>query len=92
VRILLVRHGESLGNVDPRVHAMTADHAVPLSRPRHQQAREAGARVAEFLDHHVQGERPHIRLWVSPYRRTRRAGEQTVNASLSLLSCPQLGG
>jgi len=24
-----VRHGESLGNVDPMVYAVTADHAVP---------------------------------------------------------------
>ena len=30
MRILLVRHGESLGNVDPTVHATTPDHAVPI--------------------------------------------------------------
>jgi broad specificity phosphatase PhoE len=78
VRILLIRHGESLGNVDPRVHATTADHAVPLSDRGHQQAREAGARLADYLDQHVQGERPHIRLWVSPYHRTRQTADRLV--------------
>jgi len=81
VRILLVRHGESLGNVDPRVHATTADHAVPLSERGHQQAREAGARIADYLDQHVQGERPHIRLWVSPYHRTRQTADRLVETA-----------
>jgi hypothetical protein len=31
-----VRHGESLGNVDPLVHAVTADHA-----------RDAGSRIID---------------------------------------------
>ena len=44
MRILLVRHGESLGNVDPLIDAMTADHAVPLSVRGVEQAREAGRR------------------------------------------------
>ncbi|CAN5682596.1 hypothetical protein BH11MYX1_BH11MYX1_08270 [soil metagenome] len=66
VRILLVRHGESLGNVDPMVHAVTADHAVPLSTRGIEQARDAGARIAKFYEDQLGEERPHIRLWVSP--------------------------
>lgn len=34
MRILLVRHGESLANVDRSVYLSTADHAVPLSDRR----------------------------------------------------------
>jgi broad specificity phosphatase PhoE len=85
MRILLVRHGESLGNVDPLVHATTADHAVPLSERGHDQARKAGTYVADYLDRHVDrrvgAERPHIRLWVSPYHRTRQTADAMVETS-----------
>ena len=75
MRILLVRHGESLGNVDPLVHATTADHAVPLSDRGRDQARAAGAQLADYLDAHTPGRRPVTRLWVSPYRRTRQTAD-----------------
>jgi 2,3-bisphosphoglycerate-dependent phosphoglycerate mutase len=75
VRILLVRHGESLGNVDPTVHATTADHAVPLSDRGREQAREAGRRIAAFFTQHDGGVRRHVRLWVSPYLRTRQTAD-----------------
>jgi broad specificity phosphatase PhoE len=71
---LLVRHGESLGNVDPLVHATTADHAVPLSDRGHDQAREAGRVVADQL--RAADDRPHVRLWVSPYKRTRQTSDE----------------
>ena len=70
-RIYLVRHGESQGNVDQKVHAEMADHAIPLSDRGREQAREAGRRIAEHL-----GEDPgHIRLWTSPYQRTRETAD-----------------
>lgn len=89
MRIFLVRHGESLGNVDPLVHATTADHAVPLSERGHEQGREAGRRLAAYLAEHSGAEpggaepggadraraRPHMRLWVSPYLRTRQTAD-----------------
>jgi 2,3-bisphosphoglycerate-dependent phosphoglycerate mutase len=81
MRILLVRHGESLGNVDPLVHATTADHAVPLSERGHDQARDAGTRLAAFLDAHAAGERPYIRLWLSPYQRTRQTADAMMGTA-----------
>ncbi|MEP6864498.1 MAG: phosphoglycerate mutase family protein, partial [Deltaproteobacteria bacterium] len=75
MRILLVRHGESLGNVDPLVHAVTADHAVPLSPRGVDQAREAGRQIAAYYQAQLGDERPHIRLWVSPYKRTRQTAD-----------------
>jgi len=75
MRILLVRHGESLGNVDPKIHAVTAHHAVPLSDRGHDQAREAGRVIARFYQEQLGEERPHIRLWLSPYRRTRETAD-----------------
>lgn len=75
VRILLVRHGESLGNVDPLIHATTADHAVPLSPTGVDQAREAGRAIAAYYARELGDDRPHIRLWVSPYKRTRQTAD-----------------
>lgn len=86
MRILLVRHGESLGNVDPVTHQRMADHAIPLSTRGERQAREAGRQIAAFFAHRYppvatsQAElpnapRPHIRLWTSPYKRTRQTAD-----------------
>ena len=79
MRIFLVRHGESLGNVDPLVHATTADHAVPLSDRGREQAREAGRRLAAYFEERAGGGlgagHPHVRLWVSPYLRTRQTAD-----------------
>jgi 2,3-bisphosphoglycerate-dependent phosphoglycerate mutase len=73
VRIFLVRHGESEGNVDPAIHGRTADHAIPLSTRGRDQAREAGRRLdAIFAERWgTVDDAPPVRLWVSPYRRTR---------------------
>jgi len=83
MRILLVRHGESEGNVDPSIHATTADHAIPLSARGHDQAREAGRRLdALFVDRYGEVERrPKIRMWVSPYRRTRETAQGIAEAA-----------
>ncbi|MBA3500211.1 MAG: histidine phosphatase family protein [Myxococcota bacterium] len=75
MRILLVRHGESMGNVDPTVHATTADHAVPLSELGHDQAREAGRHIARYFETTAPDEKRHVRLWLSPYRRTRETAD-----------------
>lgn len=81
MRILLVRHGESLGNVDPLIHATTADHTVPLSERGHEQAREAGRVVAEHLRDALDDDRPHVRLWVSPYKRTRQTADELTSVA-----------
>jgi len=76
MRILLVRHGESLGNIDPSVHATHADHAVPLSERGHEQAKQAGRVVARhFTEIVADGPPPYVRLWTSPYRRTRQTAD-----------------
>jgi len=76
--IYLVRHGESVANVDPTVYQTTADHAVPLSERGLRQATAAGARLRELIDIPA-GER--LRVWNSPYKRTR----QTAAALLAEL-------
>ena len=81
MRILLVRHGESLGNVDPLIHATTADHAVPLSARGVEQAHEAGRVVDRFYRDQLGDDRRHIRLWVSPYLRTRQTADAVMQTA-----------
>ena len=70
-----MRHGESLGNIDPVVHATTADHAIPLSERGVEQAREAGRVLDRHLANALAIDRAHVRLWLSPYRRTRQTAD-----------------
>jgi broad specificity phosphatase PhoE len=77
MRILLVRHGESLGNVDPEIHRDVADHAIPLSDRGQSQAREAGRHLDTYFTE-LWGspeQSPRVRLWVSPYQRTRETAD-----------------
>lgn len=77
MRILLVRHGESMGNVDKSNHLSIADHAIPLSERGEAQARSSGEFIREWLAENpsdVVGTRS-PRLWVSPYKRTRQTAD-----------------
>lgn len=84
MRILLVRHGQSLANVDPDVYGHTADHAISLSRPGIVQAAAAGQRIADFYDSHPDysaASPPHVRMWVSPYLRARQTADGIQQAA-----------
>lgn len=69
--ILLVRHGESKGNVDINHYKGVADHRIELTDNGKRQAKEAGTFLKEFLSR----ENGKVRLWHSPYTRAR----QTAN-------------
>lgn len=84
MRIFLYRHGESEANKDKFIHTVKADHAITLSPLGEYQARAAG----KFAKEYVRVRRTHsptqptyiapgahIRMWVSPYARTRRTAE-----------------
>lgn len=77
VRLFLVRHGESLANVDPLTLTSVADHAVPLSSAGRQQALEAG----NFLREALSGDATTCRMWVSPYKRARETAEVMLEQS-----------
>ena len=63
-RIVLIRHGESEGNVDDTVYEREPDHALSLTGNGLRQAAEAGAPLREMFG----AER--VSAYVSPYRRT----------------------
>ncbi|MFY1679155.1 MULTISPECIES: histidine phosphatase family protein [unclassified Streptomyces] len=63
-RIVLVRHGESTGNVDDSVYEKVPDHALGLTSRGRRQAAAAGDALRETFG----SER--VSVYVSPYRRT----------------------
>ncbi|GAA3144949.1 hypothetical protein GCM10017687_72380 [Streptomyces echinatus] len=63
-RIVLVRHGESTGNVDDSVYEREPDHALGLTERGWRQAEETGRQLRELF-----GREP-VSVYVSPYRRT----------------------
>ena len=87
-RIILIRHGESLGNIDERAYATTADWRIPLTERGREQARLAGRLVATHLgcnsdaeiDDCIHGDlagppanaKGKIFFYFSPYLRTRQ--------------------
>ncbi|KAF4656233.1 hypothetical protein FOL46_007896 [Perkinsus olseni] len=61
-RIILVRHGESMGNIDEHTYSQTPDWKVPLTGRGRLEARVAGEQIRKLVKRAV--------FYVSPYRRT----------------------
>jgi len=70
MRIFLIRHGESLGNVDKTAYARLQDHNVPLTQWGYEQATEAGNAIKEYYDSKPELKDNKIRIWYSPFLRT----------------------
>ena len=73
-RILLARHGESLGNVDKNAYEVIPDYALPLTPRGSAQAENLGREIKELIS----GESIHF--YVSPWRRTRETFMGAVSA------------
>ncbi|MCI3151640.1 histidine phosphatase family protein [Streptomyces sp. GB4-14] len=69
-RIVLVRHGESRGNVDDTVYEREPDHALGLTERGRKQAEATGERLRGLFG------QERVSVYVSPYRRTL----ETLNA------------
>jgi len=80
MRIFLVRHGQSHSNVDHSTNKRIADHAIQLTDEGKAQAALAGKGLAkcfsEFQDlQWSPSSLPRIRMWNSPYTRTRETAD-----------------
>jgi broad specificity phosphatase PhoE len=63
-RIVLVRHGESTGNLDDSVYEREPDHALGLTEQGWREAGRTGEKLREVFG------RERVSVYVSPYRRT----------------------
>lgn len=73
-RIILMRHGESAGNIDQGAYSTTPDHKIPLTEEGRAQAREAGRKMRALISAQsggACGENWRVFFYVSPYERTR---------------------
>ncbi|KAE8726378.1 Phosphoglycerate mutase-like protein AT74H [Hibiscus syriacus] len=70
-RIIIVRHGESEGNLDTSAYSKTPDYKISLTEEGRAQARLAGSHLRDLISGN--GSRPDWRVYfyVSPYERTR---------------------
>jgi broad specificity phosphatase PhoE len=86
IRIYLVRHAESEANLDQRINTLLPDHSIELSDDGRSQARKTGEilrsillespSVAEAREAGLPA--PPIRMWRSPYQRTRQTSEELL--------------
>lgn len=65
-KIILIRHGQSEGNVDPTVYERKYDHQIELTPEGVKQSIVAGAKLREIVKN------THLDVFVSPYCRTRQ--------------------
>jgi 2,3-bisphosphoglycerate-dependent phosphoglycerate mutase len=70
--IFLMRHAVSAANEDLSLYKAIPDHAIPLSDAGKKQAIVAGKSFATFLSQSTEITTGGIRLWYSPYLRTRQ--------------------
>ena len=71
-KILLLRHGRSLGNDDETLFSRLPDWKIPLSDEGKLEARRAGATIQRI----VGDEGTPIMFYVSPYRRTKQTYDE----------------
>ncbi|ODV92512.1 hypothetical protein CANCADRAFT_87625 [Tortispora caseinolytica NRRL Y-17796] len=75
--IVLVRHGESEGNVDKKVNRVVPNHRIPLTKRGKQQAHASGRELAKRLR-----KTDSIMMYTSPYLRARQTA-QSLAAELT---------
>ncbi|EXC31830.1 hypothetical protein L484_020658 [Morus notabilis] len=70
-RIILMRHGESQGNLDGAAYTTTPDYRIPLTDNGLAQASSAGARLRDVVSGGGCAKSWRVYFYVSPYERTR---------------------
>lgn len=70
--IYLIRHAQSVANLDATIYRSVADHAVPLSDRGIEQAHLAAQKLASLIT--LPSDAP-VRIWTSPYKRTRQTAD-----------------
>eukprot|EP01018_Ginkgo_biloba_P028475 Gb_35726 [translate_table: standard] len=68
-RIILVRHGESEGNLDDSMYTRTPDHQIGLTAEGMEQAEECGKNIRKIIEKGG-SEDWRVYFYVSPYKRT----------------------
>jgi 2,3-bisphosphoglycerate-dependent phosphoglycerate mutase len=81
LRIFIVRHAESEANLDLAVNQRMPDFAISITKNGKLQSNKAGTFLAKYINDNVVGDDnivPYIRLWRSPYQRTRQTSDEML--------------
>ena len=70
-RIILIRHGESQGNLDGAAYSTTPDYKIKLTQHGIEQCRLAGHNIHNMLSENGKKKNWKVFFYVSPYDRTR---------------------
>jgi len=73
-KIILIRHGESEGNIDKTLYNSIPDYALELTEKGKQQAFEAGKKLKEITENES------LFFYISPMWRTRSTFEEVVKS------------
>lgn len=65
-RIILVRHGESLGNANEEAYSTIPDWKIPLTNKGREQSKECGLQIKEIIKNEP------LSIYCSPYLRTKQ--------------------
>ncbi|KAL8158883.1 hypothetical protein V2J09_000420 [Rumex salicifolius] len=87
-RIILVRHGESEGNVDEDMYTRVADPKIELTAKGVADAEECGRRIRAMIEKDVGAEDWRVYFYVSPYKRTL----QTLRSLATAFERPRIAG
>eukprot|EP01103_Thecamoeba_quadrilineata_P020087 TRINITY_DN8445_c0_g1_i1.p1 TRINITY_DN8445_c0_g1~~TRINITY_DN8445_c0_g1_i1.p1 ORF type:complete len:248 (-),score=31.92 TRINITY_DN8445_c0_g1_i1:44-787(-) len=72
--IILVRHGQSEGNIDPLITCSKPDHSLSLTETGKEQANQVGKTLRS-----ITGDEP-VQFYLSPYTRARQTLEEIVKS------------
>lgn len=84
--IFLIRHGESTANLNQMRYALDMDFNVPITEFGREQAVRAGKALNEFFTQHPELKGKKIRVYYSPYLRTRQTKDGLIEGAGKLLS------
>eukprot|EP01128_Nolandella_sp_AFSM9_P006851 TRINITY_DN3609_c0_g1_i2.p1 TRINITY_DN3609_c0_g1~~TRINITY_DN3609_c0_g1_i2.p1 ORF type:complete len:308 (+),score=34.58 TRINITY_DN3609_c0_g1_i2:104-925(+) len=71
-RIILIRHGQSMGNTDDTIYSRVPDNQVELTALGKQQSLAAGVKIRELIGDET------VRFFVSPYKRSLQTFEGII--------------
>jgi len=88
IRIFLIRHAESEGNVDPKAYETYQDHALPLTARGTKMSESTGAMLSGYLNKLSREAsldliNDSLGIFVSPYARTRATLQGLLDGGLS---------
>jgi len=88
IRIFLIRHAESEGNVDPKSYELYQDHALPLTARGTKMSESTGVMLSGYLNKlsregSLDLNNDSVGIFVSPYTRTRATLQGLLDGGLA---------